>query len=141
MSETPTRESLLEANAAFYHAFEALDMKAMAALWEESDRVFCVHPGWQALHGREAVISSWRNIMINTGRIRFTLTNLRAHIDGLVGTVTLYENIQSIAGGQRHTASTIATNLFSFDEEQGLWLLFHHHASLAAVPESSEIVN
>ena len=141
MSELPSRESLLEANAAFYQAFESLDMRAMAALWEESDRLFCVHPGWQALFGREAVIGSWRNIMSNTGRIRFTITGLRADIDGLVGRVTVHENIQTIAGGQRHSASAIATNLFSFDEEDGLWRLFHHHASLAGTPETTDIVN
>ena len=108
MSELPSRESLLEANAAFYQAFESLDMRAMAALWEESDRLFCVHPGGQPLYGRAAVIGSWRNIMSNTGRIRFTITGLRAHIDGLVGRVTVHEDIQSIAGGQRHSPDLYA---------------------------------
>jgi ketosteroid isomerase-like protein len=141
MSDAPSRETLLEANAAFYHAFESLDMRAMAAVWEESDRLFCVHPGWQALHGREAVIGSWRNIMGNTGRIRFTLSGVRAHLEGLVGRVTLHEKIESIAGGQRHSAAAIVTNLFAFDEDDGLWRLFHHHASLASVPEATDIVN
>ena len=141
MNPRPTPESLIEANAAFYRAFEALDFSALDALWERSDRVFCVHPGWQAIEGRQAVMASWRTILANTGRIAFSLSRVRARVEGRLGVVTLHEVIRSIAGGQRHSASAVSTNIFAFDEAAGAWKLFHHHASLASTPEEGAFVN
>jgi len=37
----------------------------------------------------------------------------------LLGVVTLHEVIRAIAGGQRHSASAVSTNLFAFDEAAG----------------------
>jgi ketosteroid isomerase-like protein len=141
MAATPSVQSLIEVNAAFYRAFEALDFPGMDALWEASERVFCVHPGWQALSGREAVMRSWRDILANTSRIQFTLTRVQARVEGRLGVVTLYEHIQSMVGGQRHQAAAVSTNLFSFHEPEGAWKLFHHHASLTAPPEEAPVVN
>ena len=137
----PTAESLIEANAAFYRAFEALDMAAMEAVWEASDRLFCVHPGWQALHGREAVLGSWRTILTHTAQIGFDLTAVRAEVWGGLGVVTLYENLQSTVGEEQHAATAISTNLFAFHGDQGGWKLFHHHASLAQAAEPPGVVN
>ncbi len=137
----PTAESLIEANAAFYRAFEALDMAAMEAVWEASDRLFCVHPGWQALHGREAVLGSWRTILNNTAQIGFDLTAVRAEVWGDLGVLTLYDNRQSKVGEQQHAATAISTNMFAFHGDQGGWKLFHHHASLAQVAEPLGVVN
>ena len=44
-------EAVLEANQAFYEAFEARDIDAMSELWEHTDRVVCTHPGWATLRG------------------------------------------------------------------------------------------
>ena len=136
--DTAPVDTLLAANRAFYGAFEALDLGAMASVWEESERIFCVHPGWQALRGHEAVMESWAVILSNTSRIQFTLTGVEARTSGEVGIVTLHENILSQVGSQRHTASAVSTNLFLLDRELGQWKLFHHHASLTVLPEESE---
>lgn len=141
MADAPTVESLIEANAAFYRAFEALDMEALERAWDDGDRLYCVHPGWQALSGRAAVMESWRAILTNTGQITFALTNVEARIAGTVGIVTLYETIDSHVGTERHRASAIATNLFRYDQRAGGWKLFHHHASLSAVPDDDVLVN
>lgn len=141
MADAPTIDSLIEANAAFYRAFESLDLPALEKAWDAGDRLFCVHPGWQALSGREAVMDSWRAILANTGKIAFTLTRVEARIAGTVGIVTLYENIDSQVGNERHRASAIATNLFRYDQREGGWKLFHHHASLAAAPDGKMAVN
>ena len=53
-------EAVLFANEAFYAAFRAGDMDAMAALWAEDHAVVCLHPGAGPIHGREAVLESWR---------------------------------------------------------------------------------
>ena len=129
----PDEDSLLQANEAFYRAFESLDPRRLAEAWEDSDRVFCVHPGWPPLWGGRAVMDSWRRIIANTQEIRFTLTGVRAHIQGGVGVVTLFEHIWNRAGDQRQGSATAATNLFAWDPGAMRWRLFHHHASHAPV--------
>jgi ketosteroid isomerase-like protein len=133
----PTVASLLDANSRFYETFSALDYPAMEALWERTDRVFCVHPGWQALRGWRAVLDSWKRIIANTASIAFTLTGVTGHVDGEIGVVTLYENIASKVGQERHTSTTVSTNLFGFDPDRG-WLLFHHHSAHTALPGDAE---
>ncbi|CAN5365898.1 hypothetical protein BH23ACT3_BH23ACT3_15240 [soil metagenome] len=41
-----TIADVLAANQAFYDAHEQQDLGAMRSVWEHSDRVVCVHPGW-----------------------------------------------------------------------------------------------
>lgn len=128
-------DSLLAANERFYRTFESLDPAAMESLWEDSERVFCVHPGWAPLRGPKAVIDSWRRILSNTAEIRFSLSGAEAHVSGSVGAVTVYESISSRVGTERHASGAISTNLFHFDSQAERWMLFHHHASHVAVPE------
>lgn len=134
----PDSDSLLKANARFYEVFQELDYPAMEALWEKSDRVFCVHPGWQALRGWRPVLDSWKRIISNTASISFTLTHIQAHVNGLIGIVTAYENISSRVGQERHSSSTVSTNLFAFDPGTGAWRIFHHHAAHAMAPEEED---
>ena len=42
---------VLEANAAFYRAFESLDVKRMEEVWLRAPYIKCVHPGWGLLVG------------------------------------------------------------------------------------------
>jgi ketosteroid isomerase-like protein len=95
------------ANQSFYIAHETRDIEAMTAIWEHSDRVVCVHPGWPILRGWDDVLQSWVGIFRGPGQSQFILTNL---VD---------------ANG----AGTIAaTNLFVRDHE-GEWKLVTHHGS------------
>ena len=45
--------------------------------------------GTEPLHGREAVLDSWRTILTNTAQIGFQLTAVRAEVWGDLGVVTL----------------------------------------------------
>ncbi|MBI4081742.1 MAG: nuclear transport factor 2 family protein [Candidatus Lambdaproteobacteria bacterium] len=142
MAARPTLESLVEANAAFYRAFEALDAEAMLRIWEHSDRIYCVHPGWNPLRGKGPVLDSLRRIIANTASIAFTLTDLEAHVEGKLGIVTVCEQILSRVGSERHTGAACTTNLFRFDAGTGAWKLFHHHASPATAPlEAPDVLN
>jgi ketosteroid isomerase-like protein len=134
----PDAESLLKANARFYEIFQELDYPAMEAFWEKSDRVFCVHPGWQALRGWRPVVESWKRIIANTASINFVLTQITAHVDGFLGVVTQYENISSRIGQERHTSGTVSTNIYAFDPDTGEWHIFHHHAAHAMVPDEED---
>jgi len=131
MLAQPTLETLIEANTSYYRTFETLDIDALISFWEVSDRVYCVHPGWNPLSNYEKIIASWKRILGNTTDIHFTLSNVHAYLADNVGVVTLVENIRTKIGHEQHTAASATTNLFGFDLTSGLWKIFHHHASNA----------
>jgi ketosteroid isomerase-like protein len=115
--------SLLEANDAFYAAFEARDLDAMSEVWLHEDHVACTHPGWSTLRGWPAVSASWFALFQGDGAMQFILTNVAAHVQGEAGWVTLDENL--IAGPQAQTVA--ATNVFA--RHDGAWRLVVHHGS------------
>src|SRR5439155_50868 len=84
---------VVEANARFYRAFEALDIAEMDRVWAHGEHVKCVHPGWPLLSGWEAVRESWETIFTNTEEMRFTLSNVSAVVGGHQAWVTCTENI------------------------------------------------
>lgn len=130
MSESPDdRQALLSANATFYHAFEALDLEAMANIWLAEDYVECVHPGWDRLTGYDPILASWEAIFRNTGTMRFKLTDVRVTIRGDLGWVSLEENLTAQAGGQWHAAKVLAINVF--ERRDGAWKMVVHQASPA----------
>jgi ketosteroid isomerase-like protein len=118
---------VIEANARFYRAFEALDIAEMDRVWAHGDHVKCVHPGWPLLTGWEAVRESWESIFTNTQEMRFTLSNVSAAVGGDLAWVTCTENILSDVGGRVSVTAILATNLFERDGAG--WRLVHHHAS------------
>ena len=134
----PSLESLLEANETFYHTFESLNFEDLRRLWENSERVFCVYPGWPPLIGYPAVLDSWQRIMRNTSLIRFSLTGVRAHLAGELGIVTCTEQIQNESGQERHNSGAVSTNLFSYHRQEARWLLFHHHAAHTEIPAEGD---
>jgi hypothetical protein len=67
-------ESVTAANKAFYAAFEARDLDAMSLVWEHSDRIVCVHPGWASLRGWGQVAASFFALFQNSQHLQFILT-------------------------------------------------------------------
>ena len=128
MPQDPTRQgdeaAVLAANAAFYAAFNARDADAMAALWATAAEVTCVHPGWNILRGREAVLASWRSILGNAEQAKIVGAAEGAQIIGEVAIVVGRE----VVGGHPIAVS----NTFLLQEDG--WKLLHHHASPVAQP-------
>ena len=118
-------DAVLEANQAFYEAFEARDIDAMSELWEHTDRVVCTHPGWATLRGWGAIAGSWFTLFSNAEHLQFIVTNARPQIDGAIGWVVCEENLLSGAGGGGAVA---ALNLFARDPG-GRWRMIGHHGS------------
>jgi ketosteroid isomerase-like protein len=114
---------VLAANQAFYDAHEGRDLAAMRAVWEHSDRVICVHPGWPILRTWPVVEQSWMRILGGPGRNQFILTNASVHVAGDVAWVTLDENL--VAGEASGTIA--ATNMYV--RSDGGWQLVLHHGS------------
>lgn len=126
-------EAVARANAAFYEAFEARDLDAMADRWERTERATCTHPGWSTLHGWPRVAASWDAIFRNTSGIQFLLTETRVHVAGDVAWVTLNENI--LQGGTPdglHASTVAALNVFV--RRGADWVVVAHHGSPVAEP-------
>ena len=115
---------LLFANETFYHAFHGRDMEAMDALWARHGPVVCVHPGWQALMTRAAVMESWRGILSGPDAPSIACRKPRAQVKGELGFVVCYELV-----GQ---GVLVATNVFA--REDGAWKMVHHHAGPCGSP-------
>jgi len=120
----PDEIAVLEANSAFYRAFAERDLAAMEELWAQQAPVACIHPGWDALRGRERVMRSWRGLLEGDApRIRCTAAS--AHVLGPVAFVVCGERI---SGGP----PLVATNVFV--REGSRWRLCHHQAGMVAQP-------
>ncbi|HEY5789837.1 MAG TPA: nuclear transport factor 2 family protein [Gammaproteobacteria bacterium] len=115
---------LLAANAAFYAAFRAADGGAMAGLWAARHPVSCAHPGWPLLFGREAVLSSWREIFVAGATPPVKCQQPRGHLAGELGYVTCYEALD----GQLLAATNI------FVREADGWRMVHHQSGPCAPP-------
>ena len=110
-------------NQVFYDAHEARDLDAMRAVWEHSDRVACVHPGWSILRGWPDVEESWARIFGGPGRNQFIVTNDLVTVAGDVAWVTLDENLVDRAA----TGTIAATNVFVCSDDT--WRMTVHHGS------------
>ncbi len=117
-------DAVTTANRAFYEAHERRDIDGMVEVWEHSDRVACIHPGWPILRGWEDVGASWRRILTGPGNNQFILTNESVVVDGNHAWVTLDENLVSSEGA----GTVAATNVFA-RQTNGNWLLVLHHGS------------
>jgi len=118
-------EAVLAANRAFYRAFRARDFAAMDLLWARAAPVACIHPGWAALVGRDAVMASWRDILGQPTAIACQAE--RVLLFGDSACVLCHEVLDGAdqAGGQEE-GLLVASNLFV--REAGDWRLVHHQA-------------
>lgn len=95
----------------------------MERVWEHSERVVCIHPGWPILRGWPSISDSWARILGGPGRSQFILTNIAIVIHDDLAWVTLDENLVDRAA----TGTIAATNVFSKDGNE--WLMVLHHGS------------
>lgn len=123
-------EDLLAANEGFYRAFAERDFPAMERLWSAAAPIACIHPGWNALRGRELVIASWRSILGSSDAPRVVCGNPTVH---LLGAACAFVICEERVGD----AVLIATNVFVSDH--GVWKMVHHQAG-AVAQETFEIL-
>ncbi len=117
---------VLAANDAFYRAFNDRDIEAMDALWALAPEIWCIHPGWNLLSGRDAVMESWRAILANPEQPRIVAGGASVFTREDVAVVTCRE---LVAG-----AGLAATNVFV--REDGAWRMMHHHSGPVAQVEA-----
>jgi ketosteroid isomerase-like protein len=135
-------DDVAAANAAFYAAVESGDVEEILAVWDDTDDISCVHPGWPPVRGRSRVRRSWAVIMANTAYLQFFPTEVEVTIDGEIAIVgcehSVMARITETEGGLGETARVVATNVFRRRNDG--WRLWAHHASpvLTASDDSSE---
>ena len=112
-------EAVLAANRAFYEAFNARDLAAMAALWSRNVEATCIHPHRAMLVGREDVLRSWRAILGHPEQPKIVFAAERPRIVGDIGVVTGREVVAAVP--------IAATNIYV--REDGEWRMIHHHGS------------
>jgi ketosteroid isomerase-like protein len=118
-------DAVRAANQAFYRAFEAADIDAMSDVWEHSDRVSCVHPGWSVLRGWASVSASWMALFTQGDALQFILTDEHVAVVGDTAWVTVDENI--LAG--RSGSTVAAINVF-VRHDHGWHMVAHHGAGV-----------
>ena len=116
---SPQEIDVLEANSVFYAAFRKRDFDAMDRLWARKAPVACIHPGWGALVGRDAVIESWRSILANDASPAVTFTEAAALVFGETAVVICREVLPQVR--------LVATNVFVREDEA--WRIVHHQAA------------
>jgi ketosteroid isomerase-like protein len=96
-------------------------MRAMENVWSSHAAVTCIHPGWRALTGRQAVLESWAAILTNPEAPKITCHQPLVFVLGAAAYVLCYEKV---AG-----SVLAATNVFT--READGWRLVHHDAGAA----------
>ena len=109
----------MAANQAFYDAFNARDLAAMAELWARQSEVTCIHPHRAMLLGRDEVLRSWRAILGHPEQPKIVFAAEPPRIFGEVGVVSGREVVAAVP--------IAATNIYV--REDGEWRMIHHHGS------------
>jgi ketosteroid isomerase-like protein len=125
-------ESPLEAEAAFYQAFVARDLKLMMQVWDNADDIVCIHPLGPALVGVEAVRASFEAILGKGTEMKFVVEECHRSQTSNAALHVVLEHIRVRGKSQPPVAATNAYRL----TRRG-WRMVLHHASPA--PEGGQI--
>jgi ketosteroid isomerase-like protein len=130
------REAIIEANRAFYRAFESLEIERMEAIWLREPRIVCIHPGWRRLVGWGPVMESWARIFDNVFEMKFDLGQTDVMIGSDLAVVVVEENLtqRGYDGGTR--SQVLSTNVFERWDDK--WMMVLHHGSPVMAPPDDE---
>jgi len=131
------RESILEANRAFYRAFESLEIEHMTAVWLRDPRIVCIHPGWRRLVGWGPVMTSWERIFENMFEVKIELGDAQVVTSGDLAVVIVEENLTQRGYDGATRSQVLATNVFERAQDRW-WLVSHHGSPVLEPPESGE---
>lgn len=128
----------VDAESAFYTAFEGADIDAMMAVWAsgETDDLMCIHPHGPRLIGYTQIRESWEQILTHSPPMRLEISE--RHVVAVDSLAIHYVNEHIHVGdddGPRFTV--MATNVYRRTEHG--WRMILHHAS--PTPESLEQVS
>ncbi|MCC6191749.1 MAG: nuclear transport factor 2 family protein [Anaerolineales bacterium] len=126
--------AVLAAHTSFYTALSLADLALMERLWLPSPAAVCVHPGWPALLGWDAIHASWVRIFENQGPLHIWPTEVQLRLHGQTAEVNCLENIDMRQMRDNAVLQNLAINVFRL--ASGAWRLLEHH-TLPAPPSGS----
>lgn len=118
----------LQAQDAFYRAFELRDLDAMMAVWSEADYVECIHPMGDRLQGHKTIRESWADILAQAPGVTFQLVDQRQIQRGDLSFHMVVEHLH-LPGEEHKVSRILATNVY--EKSDAGWKLILHHASSA----------
>ncbi len=118
----------VEAESAFYSAFEMGDIQLMNAVMADHNGVVCVHPGATPVLGRKAVLESWSGILANSVEPVVYPNVVNVNIFGDVAVHLVNERIAQSHHPDAQVSLIIATNIYI--RQKNGWRMLEHHASL-----------
>lgn len=114
------------AEAAFYAAFEARDIDAMMAVWDNGDSIVCIHPLAAPLNGRGPVTAGWQSIFEAAGQFQIQI-EVAHEIHEATQVIHVVREHLVIGHESEPRPPILATNVFR--KENDGWHLVLHHAS------------
>jgi len=116
----------LDAEAAFYDAFQSGDLDRLMAVWADEEPLVCVHPLGERLLGRAAIAASWRRILSSGQSLRFQVLDAHTLQDQGLSVHCVIESIDFGLRLRQHS-EVIATNVYRLTDDG--WRMIVHHAS------------
>jgi ketosteroid isomerase-like protein len=129
----PGFDSAEAAEEAFYAAFRALDIKAMARVWSDGEGTVCVHPGGAPLVGKAATLRAWAEIFSGAAPPRLDHRRLNRIASADLAVHLVEESIRVGRAPAGEPNLVLATNVLVRGADG--WRLAAHHASLPLMPE------
>ena len=130
------RDEVVEANRAFYRAFESLDADRMEAVWLRDPKIACIHPGWRKLSGWGPIMNSWERIFEGAFEMKFEVREEQVIISGDLAVVVTEENLTQRGYDGVTRSQVLATNVY---ERMGhKWWLVLHHGSPVMQPAADD---
>jgi ketosteroid isomerase-like protein len=130
------RDAVLNANRAFYEAFQSLDAEKMERVWARDPSIICIHPGWRKLSGWGPIMSSWERIFENVFEMKFELGETDVTISGDLAVVVVEENLTQRGYDGISRSQVIATNVY--ERIGDAWFMVMHHGSPVIAPPDDE---
>jgi ketosteroid isomerase-like protein len=130
------REALIQANQAFYQAFESLDIEKMEPIWLRDSKIVCIHPGWRKLTGWGPIMNSWERIFDGAFEMKFELRDLHLLVSSDMAVVVTEENLTQRGYDGTMRTQVLATNIY--ERVGNRWMMVLHHGSPVIQPAGDE---
>ncbi len=130
-------EEVKKAHESFYEALNKVDIELMEKVWVAGHRAKCVHPGWPAINGWEAIRVSWMSIFESGELASIETSEVMIDVGEKAACVNCVERLNHFVDGRIIVTLAQATNIFE-NTENG-WRMALHHASPVPVSSLSEV--
>ena len=124
MEENKLFTTPVEAEKAFYTAFQQQDVELMMSVWSDDEDITCIHPGGTRLEGQTHIRESWEQIFSYENGIKFEINQKRVQTEN---NIAIHHVIESIYMDGELQSEIIATNVYRKSHDS--WYMILHHAS------------